>query len=244
MANPSISVLMPVWNGCSRGKEEFLTKSIESILLQTFQDWELVIVDDGSTDNTPKVLKRYEDQDFRVRIIRNKTNQKIVRALNRGLQECRAPLVARQDADDYSTITRLEIQKEFLDARPDTALCGTGMYVINEEGKLVMEIRHPCNFDVIKRHLKTSGCPFVHGSVMFRKDIVAELGGYSPDPQFEYAEDYELWVRMVAAGHKAENIPDRSLYFHRNHKTKSSVEHRGQQELATRLVMSKAAEIK
>lgn len=237
---PNISVLMPVWNGCSRGSERFLRRAIESILDQTFQDWEMVVVDDGSTDKTPQVLEEYAKKDPRIRILRNETNLKIVRALNKGMEACEAPLVARQDADDFSTVTRLQVQKDFLDARPGTVLCGTGMYVVDEEDKLVTEIRHPCAWTAVRNHLRAKGCAFVHGSVMFRKDPVLGLGGYSTDGRFEYAEDYELWVRVAAAGYVVENIPDRSLYFHRNHKNKSSTVHRDQQNRATALVMSMA----
>lgn len=238
MSDPQISILMPVWNGCEKGRAPFLRFAMESILNQTFEDWELVVIDDGSTDQTPRMLATYAAGDSRIRVARNEKNLKIVRALNKGLQMCRAPLVARHDADDYSTVTRLELQKRFLDDRPETALCGTGMYVVNEEGKLKMEVHHPCAWPAIKEHLKTRGCPFVHGSVMFRKDVITGLGGYSPAPQFEYAEDFELWVRVAAAGHKVENIPDRSLYFHRDHGAKSSIVYRAQQERASRLILS------
>lgn len=235
---PQISVLMPVWNGCKDGKEPFLRKAIESILGQTFSNLEMVIVDDGSTDNTLDVLKEYQRRDGRIRILKNDKNMKIVRTLNKGLDACQAPLVARQDADDYSTVTRLQIQKRFMDDRPKTEMCGTGMYVIDYEGKLKMEIMRPCTHELLKDFLLKKGCPFVHGSVMFRRETVSNMGGYSSNPDFEYAEDFELWSRIVKNGHRVENIPDRSLYFHRDHGTKSSVVYRTQQEKATRLILS------
>lgn len=236
MAGPEISVLMPVWNGCQEGNEQFLTMAIESILYQTFEDWELVIVDDGSTDATPGVLAEYARAEPRIRIIRQDPNQGIVVALNKGISECRADLVARQDADDMSTVTRLEIQKEFLQKRPETAMCGTGMYVITEEGKLAMHVcDRPCRYSVLREALK-EGCMFVHGSVMFRRQVVLELGGYSPDPRFQHAEDYEFWVRM-AKDHVVENIPGATLYFHRNHSSKISSVHSAQQLAATELIM-------
>ena len=230
---PAISVLMPVWNGVRNGNDHFLRMAVESIINQTFEDWEFIIVDDGSTDNTQAVLKSYRDA--RIRIIKQPANGGIVSALNRGLAECAAPLVARQDADDISTVTRLDVQKKFLDDRPETVLCGTGMYVINEEGKLIMEIcDRPCNYKVVRETLK-SWCPIVHGSVMFRKDVMTKLGGYSPDPRFKHAEDYEMWVRM-AKDHSIENIPGTTLYFHRNHGSKISEVHKGQQQTATKVI--------
>lgn len=229
---------MPVWNGCRSG-DRYLRMAIESIRSQTLRDWEMVVVDDGSTDATPAILSEFAAKDQRIRVLRNDSNERIVRALNRGLKECRAPLVARMDADDYCTVTRLELQKRFMDERPSTALCGTGMYVVDEEDRLVMEVRRPCAVGPIREFLK-SGCPFPHGSVMFRRDVVLGLGGYSTEPEFEYAEDYELWVRMAIAGHDLENIPDRSLYFHRNHGNKSSSVHARQQEVASRRVVAVA----
>ena len=232
---PAISVLMPVWNGARNGNDHFLKMAVESIINQTFEDWEFIIVDDGSTDNTPSILKSYCDK--RIQIIKQPVNGGIVSALNRGLAECTAPLVARQDADDISTVTRFEVQKKFLDDRPETAMCGTGMYVINEEGKLIMEIcDRPCNYKVVRETLK-SWCPIVHGSVMFRKDVMTKLGGYSPDSRFKHAEDYEMWVRM-AKDHIVENIPGTTLYFHRNHGSKISEIYKGQQDVATKVIAS------
>jgi glycosyltransferase involved in cell wall biosynthesis len=236
MSSPKISVLMPVWNGATGQKEEWLCIAIRSILDQTFEDFEFVIVNDGSTDDTHKVLKKYADEDDRIRIFDMPKNQGIVAALNHGLRQCRGKYIARQDSDDISTVTRLEIEKKFLDDRPETAMCGTGMYVINEEGKLIMEINdRPCNPEVIRESLKTC-CVFVHGSVMFRREVMEKLGGYSGEARFQHAEDFEMWVRM-AKDHRLENIPGKTLYFHRNHGSKIGEVHRVQQETASRLIM-------
>ena len=232
---PAINVLMPVWNGCRNGTDTFLRAAIESVLNQTFSDIGFVIVDDGSTDKTPEILAGYAGQDQRIQVIRRTQNEGIVSALNAGLAVCAAPLIARQDADDMSTLTRLEVQKKFMDDRPETAMCGTGMYVINEEGKLIMEVcDRPCNYKVVRETLKT-WCPIVHGSVMFRREVMAKLGGYSPDPRFRHAKDYEMWVRM-AKDHVVENIPNTTLYFHRNHMSKISEVHKGQQQTATSVI--------
>lgn len=238
---PAISVLMPVWNGCRGNNPSFLRSAVDSILKQSFTDFEFVIIDDGSTDQTPQILAEYANLDQRMRVFRNDTNLKIVRSLNKGISLCTAPLIARMDADDISVASRLQIQKDFLADRPDTAMCGSGMYVINEEGKLKMEHRHVCAYPAIKDFLKR-GCAFVHGSVMYRKNVIDALGGYSADLQYDYAEDYELWVRM-AAKYVVENIPERTLYFHRDHGSKSSFAHREQQDKATKAVINKAAEL-
>lgn len=232
---PEISVLMPVWNGCRNGNDSFLRKAIESILQQTFENWEMIVVDDGSADDTPRVLSSYADSDPRIRPFRLHRNSGIVAALNFGLERCCSNLVARQDADDLSTVTRLEIQKKFLDDRPGTAMCGSWMYVIDEQGKLVMECNdRPCAYAVVREELKNR-CVFVHGSVMFRKDAVMKVGGYSTDLRFRHAEDYELWVRL-AKDNVIENMPGRTLYFHRNHSSKISTVYQKQQETASSLI--------
>jgi len=236
-----ISVLMPVYNGCRNGSDSFLRQAIESILNQTFENFEFIIVNDGSTDGTSHVLNDYANRDYRIKVINNSSNMKIMKSLNIGLDNCTASYVARQDADDISTVTRLEVQKKFMDDRPETALCGTGMYVIDEENHLVMEIQHPCNYQVLKNSLK-SGCFFVHGSVMFRKDAILAAGGYSTDQQYLHAEDYELWVRL-ASRCVVENIPNRTLYFHRDHKSKIGNVFKKEQEIATRRIMDLARRV-
>lgn len=217
----------------------FLEKAVESILLQTLEDFELVVVDDGSTDGTPDFLERCK-KDKRVKVFALKKNAGIVHALNFGLKHCHAPLVARQDADDVSTVTRLEIQKKFLDDRPKTILCGTGMYVVDPDGRLLFEVSHPCSYPVIREQLKT-GCVFVHGSVMYRKDAILQAGGYSPELKFRHAEDYELWVRL-AKDHVLENIPGKTLYYHRNHDGKIGHVHQVEQSVATKMILVIAKE--
>jgi len=236
--SPEISVLMPVYNGCRDGSDSFLRQAIDSILNQTFENFEFVIVNDGSTDGTSDILNDYAKKDRRIEIINNPSNMKIMKSLNIGLLNCTAPYVARQDADDISTVTRLEVQKKFMDDRPETVLCGTGMYVIDEGNHLIMEIQHPCNYQVLRNSLK-NGCFIVHGSVMFRKDPVMEVGGYSTDQQYLHAEDYELWVRL-ASRYVVENIPNRTLYFHRDHKSKIGNVFKKEQEIATRRIMDLA----
>jgi len=236
-----ISVLMPVYNGCRNGSDSFLRQAIESVLNQTFENFEFIIVNDGSTDGTSHVLNDYANRDYRIKVINNPSNMKIMKSLNIGLENCTAPYVARQDADDISTVTRLDVQKKFMDDRPETALCGTGMYVIDEENHLVMEVQHPCNYQVLRNSLK-SGCFFVHGSVMFRKDAILAAGGYSTDQQYLHAEDYELWVRL-ASRCVVENIPNRTLYFHRDHKSKIGNVFKKEQEIATRRIMDLARKV-
>lgn len=235
---PEISVLMPVYNMGSGAKEGYLRQAVQSIIDQTFKDWELVVVDDGSTDATTRILADYVAQEPRIRLIKNDVNLKIVKSLNRGIDACQGKYIARMDSDDISTVTRLQVQRAFMADRPGTSMCGTGMYVINSEGKLEMELRHVCPYQSCKDFLKNTGCCFVHGSVMCRTEVMQNLR-YSDDPALEYAEDYDLWVRM-AAEHVVENIPDVILYYHRNHKSTSSNVNAVQQQRATQVILNKA----
>lgn len=181
--NPKISVVMSVYNG-----EQHLRESIESILSQTFTDFEFVIVNDGSTDNSPEIIKSYDDA--RTRIINNEENIGLTKSLNNAIKQARGEYIARQDADDISLPNRLELQLEYLEGHPEVALLGTGIYVISEDGETVEKrIMHP---NPKKSLLK--GNRFIHGSVMFRKSVIDEFGAYNET--LKYSQDYELWLRM------------------------------------------------
>ena len=182
--NPQISVIMSVYNG-----ERYLRQAIESVLNQTLPDFEFVIVNDASTDSSLQIMQSYDDG--RIRIINNETNIGLTRSLNIAIEQARGELIARQDADDISLPNRLEEQLRFFEQHPETVLLGTGIYIIDEDGK-----RRG------KRILKDypgrnefQGNWFSHGSAMFRRDIVRGLGGYNE--LFKYSQDYELWLRIA-----------------------------------------------
>jgi glycosyltransferase involved in cell wall biosynthesis len=190
---------MSVFNG-----RAFLHESVESILSQTFQDYEFVVVDDGSTDGSSEILARYTDP--RLRVIRNPSNLGLTRSLNVGLEASKGDLVARQDADDRSYPERLARQVAFLDANPSVALVGTQARGIDRSGSPVdlsgwpkataaMAIRWQLMFD----------SPFTHTSVMFRRAPVSELGGYNED--FRTSQDFELFSRLAVA-HELRNLRD------------------------------------
>lgn len=199
----AVSVLMPVYNG-----EQFLAEAIESILGQTFADFEFLIVDDGSTDNSPTILADYASRDPRIRVV-TQANAGIVAALNRGLAECRSPLVARMDADDVSLPMRLERQMAFLAARPSVAVVGTAIQLISETGAAGPEVHHPAAQQVIARRLRHGNC-LAHPSVMMRRDVVMGVGGYREF--LRHAEDYDLWTR-AAERHELANLPDCLLRY-------------------------------
>ena len=197
-ADPSpavkVSILMPVFNA-----ESTLHECLRSIFSQTLPNFELIAIDDGSTDNSVGVLKSYDDP--RVRVFHN--GQKgIVPALNMGLQLCRSDLVARMDADDVMAASRLAKQFELMQAQPSITLCATRARKFPEQDIKAgfveyMRWQNACLSQQDINDQIYIESPFVHPSVMFRKQRVLDLGAYRDG---EFPEDYELWLRLFQAG--------------------------------------------
>ena len=209
---PRISILMPV-----RNEENYLQAALDSLYRQTLPDWELVAVDDGSLDATPRLLERAAHGDRRVRVIRS-TGAGLVTALNLGLAACRAPLLARMDGDDICHPRRLELQAAYLEAHPDTGLVACGFRHFPraslKRGMLAYEAwqNSLLDHDLITRDLFVES-PFVHPGVLTRSAIVAGLGGYR---DLGWPEDYDLWLRMAAGGIRFARLPE-TLLFWRDH---------------------------
>lgn len=243
---PTVSVLMPVYNGCTPGIKVFRL-AIESILTQTFKDFELVVVNDGSTDDTVEIVRGYQN-DERVKLVHLPVNSGIVGALNAGLTQCAGEFIARQDSDDYSVVTRLAHQVEFMRNNPEVALCGTRMWVVDKDGQILTEIKdRPLDDDKLRYFLKHTGCPFVHGSVMMRREPLDEMGAFSSglydsNPEFKHAEDYRLWVEFAKRGMRLANLP-MTLYYHRNHRSKVSAVHSVAQARASEQIMKLAKQV-
>lgn len=203
IAAPSISVVMPVWNG-----ETYLREAIESILSQTFNDFEFIIIDDGSTDNSPEIISQFADKDSRIRVIRIE-HEGIVVALNRGVDEARAIWIARMDCDDIAKSTRLETQWMAIQKKSGVVLCHTHIYLIGD-AKL---IKPPGKFIRTKSLLALRlcfQCPIIHPTVMFHKPTFIRCGGYYPEER--HAEDYGLWGRLLMEGDVI-GIPEQLLYL-------------------------------
>lgn len=196
---PDITVLLPVYNG-----EKFIAEAVTSILEQTYTDFELLVMDDGSTDGTPQVLASLAAADARVRIHRRE-NRGLIATLNEGLAMCSTELVARMDADDRAMPERLQLQKTFMDRHAHIAVCGTGMEMY-ESGRVVTP-RCGAPFDI----LCLFGSPLAHPTVMYRRSVVLGLGGYAAD--MPAGEDYDLWCRIAAAGHGIDNLPQALLRY-------------------------------
>jgi|SRR5579859_2638403 len=209
MNEPKVSVVMAVYNG-----ERYLAAAVESILRQSFSDFEFVIVDDGSTDGTPAMLNAWAAQDSRVVLVHNETNRGMAASLNRGLAAARGAYVARQDADDLSEPTRLAEQVPVLDARPEVGLVSCWVNLIDGAGQPLAYHPFPdlAGNTQIQAALLAADC-LCHGSVMFRRKLVEQLGSY--DEQLEGTEDYDLWLRFAEVT-QFEEVPQ-YLYRYRSH---------------------------
>ncbi|MFH0806296.1 MAG: glycosyltransferase [Candidatus Brennerbacteria bacterium] len=194
---PSISVILAVYNGA-----RFVRDSITSVLAQTFRDFELIIVNDGSTDGTADILDGFRDE----RIVRltNEKNIGLVRSLNRGLEVARGTYIARADADDWSDTSRFEKQIKYLESHPEIGVVGTHVAQVDARGRGLSVLRPPETHAAIFWEL-IFGLPLVHPSVMMRRNVVAAAEGY--DPAFIHIEDTELWSRLIAKTRFA-NIPE------------------------------------
>ena len=185
-----ITVLMPVYNG-----EKYLREAIDSVLSQTFSDFEFLIINDGSTDSTEEIIKSYTDP--RIKLISQK-NGGVSAALNTGLKNANGKYIARFDADDICFPNRLQVQYEFLIKNPDYILVGSDAEYMTEEGEYIFTF-HNKGYDYvsIEKYLFDE-CPFIHSSVMYIKHYVLELGGY--DIKALTFEDYFLWVKLIEKG--------------------------------------------
>lgn len=185
MSAPTVSVLMSVRNGMP-----WVREAVGSVLSQTVGDLELIVIDDGSTDGTSDLLASIHDPRLRVE---RRPAAGLAQTLNHALEQARAPLVARLDADDLALPERLARQRAFLDAHGEIGLLGTGAREVEPSGREVRVVRPPADDAEIRRVLIRHN-PFVHSSVMMRRRLVEQVGGY--EPTFAVAQDYDLWLRM------------------------------------------------
>ncbi len=191
---PKVSVVLPVYNG-----EKYIKAAVDSILEQTFSDFELIIINDGSEDKTQEILDSIKDP----RVIKVKQpNKGIVFSLNKAIEVSKGEYIARQDADDLSLPSRIEEEVNILDNNRDIILVGTNAIEINEKDRKIGDRQMPADDPSIRISLFNFS-PFVHGSVMFRKSAFKQAGGYRQD--YWPVEDFDLWRRMIGLG-KAKNI--------------------------------------
>ena len=202
--SPKVSIIMGIYNCAST-----LERCIESILSQTFSDWELIICDDGSTDSTIEIAEDYaKNYPEKIILLINESNITLAPTLNRCLAIARGDYIARQDGDDYSAPQRLERQVNFLEKNKKYDLVGTAMVCFDEKGQygirdLICEPK-PGNL--------LWGTTFCHATIMIKREVFEALGGYSEATSHRQVEDYELWFRFFSKGYIGYNLNEQLYY--------------------------------
>ncbi len=229
MNGPAISVAMSVYNG-----ERFLDEAIGSVLDQSFDDFELLVLDDGSTDDSRGIIETYAAHDSRIRpIIRE--NRGLIVSLNQLIDEARAPLIARMDADDICKPERFARQIAFLETHPDHGVVGCWTEDIGENGDPypIKGLDHPLDHEGFLRAIERSEPLLCHPSVMFRREIVRAAGGYHA--AFRHCEDYDLWLRLATVTRIA-NLPERLMRY-RHYESQVSSRHSTEQQIGAAVAM-------
>lgn len=228
---PKLTVLMSVYNG-----ERYLRDAVESVLHQTFTDFEFVIVDDGSQDGTWELLQDWAVRDPRIVLLRNEENLGLTKSLNKGLYLARGEYIARQDADDVSLSHRLEKQVAVLEERPDVVLVSANMDLMDADGRVWRRPRRAGSPGLVAWLLLFCNYLGGHSQVMFRRQTVLDLGGYAEDRPC--SQDYELWLRLAEVG-KVVILPD-VLLLYRTH-GESVTSRRGEKQKEYSLLDSQRA---
>ncbi len=203
-SNPLISVVMPAYNA-----ERYLAEAIDSILSQTFRDFELLLVDDCSTDTTLEIIDEYARRDDRISVFRNDKNLKLARTLNRGIKAARGKYIARMDADDVSFPYRFGKQVKFMEENPEVGILGGTMVVTGKDSRVINERRYYTRDEEIRKNIFKFS-PFCHPAIMIRKAVLEKSGLY--DPYYNPVEDYELYFR-IGLHAKFANLEDSLLRY-------------------------------
>lgn len=201
MKSPKVSVVMPVYNG-----EPYLREAIESILNQTYTDLELIIINDGSTDNSEEIILSYKDP--RIVYVKNPSNLQIVKTLNKGISLSRGDYIARMDSDDISLPTRFEKQIKFLENNSDITICGSNIRRLRNNLKWKSKKFPPTNDDI--RATLLFECPLAHPTVVIRRNFFDTL---KYNHSFNMAEDYALWCDAALLNYKFHNIQENLLLY-------------------------------
>lgn len=196
---PMISVIMGIYN-CADTLEE----AVNCIINQTFTDWELIMCDDCSSDDTLKIAQQLANKDNRIIVIQNEKNMTLAPTLNRCLKIANGKYIARMDGDDRCTTDRFEKEVNFLENNPEYVLVSCQMNLFDKKGvyRTIIHSSNPKKSDWIKKS------QFCHAGCMMKTEVMRELHGYSEAKNRERVEDYDLWIRMYAAGYKGFNIQE------------------------------------
>lgn len=219
---PSVTVILPVYNA-----EPFLKEAIDSILNQTYEDFELLVFEDGSTDNSPDIIRTFVDK--RIQTIFSSENMGYIYHLNEGLKKATGRYIIRMDADDICDHQRFEKQVSFMEENPSIGVCGTQIVIINDSGNIIEEVGREIEDDQLRARLLLNSC-FAHPSVIFRRDLLMKNNLFY-DRTSMPAEDYALWTELATLT-KFANLPEVLLKY-RNHGNQVSIKKRMlQQQMA------------
>jgi glycosyltransferase involved in cell wall biosynthesis len=230
MKKPLVSVVMPAYND-----EKYVGKAIESILNQTFKDFEFIIIDDASKDKSLEIINKYAKKDKRIIVLKNENNLKICKTLNKGIKIAKGKYIARMDADDWSYPERIKKQVEFMEKNPKVVICGGTMEVCN----LKLNPINKREYNETNKEIRNKifyWSPFCHATVIYKTNIIRKVGGY--DPRFPKAQDYDLYFRLGNEGEFA-NLKD-TLFKMRVNPAGSTFESIRQQEKYTLEIRKKA----
>lgn len=231
-SNPLVSVIMPAYNS-----EKYISEAIESILNQTFKDFEFIIIDDGSNDRTWDTIQDYARKDERIVSVKNEKNLKTTATLNKGINLAKGKYLVRMDADDWSYPYRIQEQVEFMEQNPTVVVSGGAIEVCDENLNVKNKRKYPNSDEDIRKKIFRYN-PFAHPSIIMRKDKVIEVGMY--DEELPLTQDYDLYFRLGKVG-KFANL-DKMLIKLRTHPQSSSMSKEKEQEriaIRTRFKASK-----
>lgn len=204
---PKVSVIMGVYNVHD---ENMIKKAIESILIQTYTDFEFIICDDGSSDDTYKIVKNIIKGDMRCHLIQNEKNMGLAQTLNNCISIAKGEYIARMDADDISLKDRFRVQVDFLDSNKDVAAIGCQAYFIDENDRVFKDYNVPLSISMIDSIRKSC---MIHPSTMIRKEALMKVRGYTVEKITRRAEDYDLWCKLSLSGYKLANVPERLFKY-------------------------------
>ncbi len=230
MSNPIISVVMPAYNA-----EKYIAVAIESILNQTFPDFEFIVIDDGSTDRTWEIIQEYAKKDGRIIALKNDVNLKNFKTRNRGLGMAKGKYVATMDSDDWSYPQRLERQYDFMEKNTEVVLCGSFIDVCNGQLGILNQRKYPISDCGIRKRIFRYN-PFCHPVTMLRMNIIKKVGWYDDD--LSISGDYEMEFRVGRFGGFA-NLPE-ILHKLRTHKNSVSAKYEKKQEMSALFIRLKA----
>lgn len=227
----TLSILLPIYNA-----ERYIQQAIDSILTQRYRDFELLLLNDGSTDGSISIINSYSDA--RIRVIHNETNKGLIYTLNNGIRQAKGKYIGRMDADDIATSERFERQIALLEQNPSIGFCGTWAQQIDQYGAKGAKMRKPSRGELTQALLLFT-CIYIHPTMVFRRSILPE------DPYLErwkHTEDYALWIYLSEKS-KGVNMPFYGLYYRWHDQNISQTAHALQSELNKELVVSQLQQL-